>query len=484
MKKLQDILSPAFPYQVKGEANISIRSIVIDSREVQAGDLFVAIKGSLSDGHQYIEAAIAKGAIAICTEEKTDVEGICVIHTPDTHEALGYLSAAFYDHPSRKLKLIGVTGTNGKTTVATLLFRLFKHFGFTCGLISTVENMIQDKVIPSTHTTPDAVKLNALLHEMVEQGCTYCFMEASSHAIHQRRIAGLKWALAVFTNITHDHLDYHGTFDEYLKVKKLLFDGLQSDGLALVNKDDKNGMVMLQNCKAPSYTYALHAVADFKAKIIEHDFNGMLLKIDQKEAWYQLVGKFNAYNLLAVYGAAFLLDRTPDEIVTGLTSLPSVSGRFEYIKTAAGVIGVVDYAHTPDALENVLETINAIRSKNEQLITVVGCGGNRDHDKRPIMASVACKLSNRVILTSDNPRNENAEAILADMQTGVAAQYFKKVLKITDRAEAIKVAISLAGAGDIILLAGKGHEKYQEIKGVKYPFDDKQIFIETAQKMT
>jgi len=484
MKTLSNILTKDFKHHVHGSTNIDIKRIVIDSRQVQKGDLFVAIRGSLSDGHNYIQSAIEKGAIAICSEEKMDVSPeVTLIVTDDNHSALGHMSSEFYDRPSSKLKLIGVTGTNGKTTVATLLFHLFKNLGNTCGLISTVENMVDEEVIPSTHTTPDSIQLNALLAKMVERNCTYCFMEVSSHAIHQKRIAGLAFDIAVFTNITHDHLDYHKTFDEYIKVKKSLFDQLGPESFALINKDDRNSSVMTQNCKAFKYTYSLHSGSDFKAKIIEHDFNGMLLKIDNKEAWFQLVGKFNAYNILAAYGTAFLLEIPQERIITELTSLNSVSGRFEYIKTELGVIGVIDYAHTPDALQNVLETINAIRTTNEELITVIGCGGNRDHDKRPIMAAVACKLSNRVILTSDNPRTENPEAILADMQTGVQPQDFKKVLKITDRTEAIKTALSLAKEGDIILLAGKGHETYQEIKGVKYPFDDKKVFTEMASKM-
>jgi UDP-N-acetylmuramoyl-L-alanyl-D-glutamate--2,6-diaminopimelate ligase len=484
MKNLSDILSSNFTYQLTGSDDVEVNRIVVDSREVQTGDLFVAIRGSLSDGHLYIQSAIEKGASCICSEEIfSNPEGVTSIVTSDTHEALGHLSSEFYDKPSTKLKLVGITGTNGKTTVATLLFNLFKQKGNKCGLISTVENLIDDQVIQSTHTTPDAVSLNSLMADMVDYGCTYCFMEVSSHAIHQKRIAGLHYDVAVFTNITHDHLDYHKTFSQYIGVKKSLFDRLDSTALALVNKDDKNGLVMTQNCKAAKYTYSLHSVSDFKARIIEHDFNGMLLKIDSKEAWFQLVGKFNAYNLLAAYGTAFLLGMSEEDIITSLSSLQSVSGRFEYTKTELGVIGVIDYAHTPDALKNVLETINAIRTSNEQLITVVGCGGNRDHDKRPIMAATACKLSSKVILTSDNPRNENPEAILADMQTGVKPQDFKKVLKITDREEAIKTALSLASSGDIILLAGKGHETYQDIKGVKHPFDDKKVFTETANKM-
>jgi UDP-N-acetylmuramoyl-L-alanyl-D-glutamate--2,6-diaminopimelate ligase len=376
------------------------------------------------------------------------------------------------------MKLTAVTGTNGKTTVATLLHNLFRSFGHNVGLLSTVQNQINETVIPSTHTTPDSIKINELLSEMLEQGCEYCFMEASSHAIDQNRIKGLHFAGIIFTNITHDHLDYHLTFDNYIKAKKKLFDEVNEEAFALTNKDDKNGMVMMQNTKASRYTYSLKSMADFKAKIVESDFNGMLLNINEQEAWFRLVGNFNAYNLAAVYGAAFLLGKERDEIITHLSNISAVKGRFEYYRSNNGVIGIVDYAHTPDALKNVLSTINELRTRNEELITVVGCGGNRDAAKRPVMADVACELSTKVVFTSDNPRNEEPEAILDDMQKGVKPLHFKKTLRISDRKEAIKTAVSIAKKGDIILIAGKGHENYQEVKGVKHHFDDKEVLLE------
>ncbi len=486
MKPLASILPQHLSYSTVGSPVVDIAKLTLDSREVARGDVFVAIRGSLTDGHNYIDKAIELGASCIVCEEIPAVtpDDVCFIQFDNSSEALGHMASAYYDHPSHKLSLIGITGTNGKTTVATLLHQLYRTLGHNTGLLSTVENKINDDIYPSTHTTPHAIALNTMLAEMVEAGCEYAFMEVSSHALHQHRVTGLRFKLAAFTNITHDHLDYHKSFSEYRDVKKQLFDMLPSDAFALTNKDDKNGMFMLQNCDGTRYTYSLHSASDFKARIIEHDFGGMLLEIDKKEAWYHLVGKFNAYNILTVYATAFILGYESEEIITALTRLSAVSGRFEYVKTEKGLIGVIDYAHTPDALQNVLETINAIRSKNEQLITVVGCGGNRDHDKRPIMARVSADLSDRVIITSDNPRNENPEAILADMQTGIPPQHYKKVLKITDREEAIKTAISLAEPRDIILIAGKGHENYQDIKGVKHPFDDKEIFIKNAALLT
>ncbi len=486
MKRLIDILPKDHPYSVTGNKEVEIGQLHIDSRQIQPSDVFIAIDGNLVDGHRFIGAAIEKGAkVVVCEQLPTPLPpAVTFVQTQSTTHMVGLLASAYYDHPSKKLKLIGVTGTNGKTTVATLLCKLYLKLGFKTGLLSTVENRINNTVHPSTHTTPDAINLNKLLALMVADGCSHCFMEVSSHAIHQKRIGGLEFEMAAFTNITHDHLDYHNTFAEYRDVKKSLFDQLSPNAFALTNKDDKNGMVMVQNTKATKYTYALHSVSDFKARIIEHDFNGMLLEIDRKEAWYSLVGKFNAYNLLTVYATAFILGQESEQIITALTSLTAVSGRFEYIKAPNKVVGVIDYAHTPDALQNVLETINAIRSKNEQLITVVGCGGNRDHDKRPIMAKVSTELSDRVILTSDNPRSENPEAILADMQTGIPPQHYKKVLKITDREQAIRTALSLSQPNDIILIAGKGHETYQEIKGVKHPFDDKEIFIKNASQIS
>lgn len=482
MKILKNILPAAYPSDITGNIDAVVSNIHIDSRQIEKDNAFVAIRGNVVDGHNFIDKAIALGAsVIVCEELPGDVNAnTTYVVCKNTAEFAGPLAANFYDNPSEKLQVIGITGTNGKTTIATLSHQLFRAFGLSAGLLSTVENKINDEIYPSTHTTPDAISLNRLLHEMVKAGCEYAFMEVSSHAIHQHRIGGIHFKLAAFSNITHDHLDYHGSFAEYRDVKKSLFDHLDRDAIALTNKDDRNGMVMLQNTKATKYTYSLHSASDFKARIIEHDFNGMLLDIDRQEAWYHLVGEFNAYNLLTVYAIAFLLGRESQEIVTTLTSLHSVRGRFEYLKSPSNVIAVVDYAHTPDALKNVLETINNIRSKNEQLITVVGCGGNRDHDKRPIMAQISADLSDRVILTSDNPRTENPEAILADMQTGIPPQHYKKVLKITDREQAIRTAISLSQPNDIILIAGKGHETYQEIKGVKHPFDDKEIFIKNA----
>ncbi|MFT5723340.1 MAG: UDP-N-acetylmuramoyl-L-alanyl-D-glutamate--2,6-diaminopimelate ligase [Bacteroidia bacterium] len=486
MKNLNDILPVGFSVEIHGNKNASVNQLQIDSRKIDKGDCFIAIRGSITDGHEYIDAVTQNGASVIVCEILPDnpIPEVTYVQTENTASFLGPLASAYFNHPSHQLKLVGVTGTNGKTTVATLLYKLYRKLNFKAGLLSTVENKINDTIYPSTHTTPDAISLNKLLSEMVEAGCDYCFMEVSSHAIHQQRIGGLRFTLAAFTNLTHDHLDYHETFAKYRDVKKALFDNLDQNAFALTNKDDKNGVLMLQNSKAAKFTYALHSSSDFKARIIEHDFNGMLLNIDQKEAWYHLVGKFNAYNILTVYGTAFILGQESETIITALTSLTSVHGRFEYVKTPNNIIGVIDYAHTPDALKNVLETINAIRSKNEQLLTVVGCGGNRDHDKRPIMAEVSANLSDKVILTSDNPRSENPEAILADMQTGIPPQHFKKVLKITDREQAIRTALSLSKPNDIILIAGKGHENYQEIKGVRHPFDDKEIFIKNASQMT
>ncbi|MFT5513328.1 MAG: UDP-N-acetylmuramoyl-L-alanyl-D-glutamate--2,6-diaminopimelate ligase [Bacteroidia bacterium] len=486
MKQLTNILPKGFDLAIHGPSDCAVRELHIDSRQIGKDDVFFAIRGTLTDGHTYIDTAIKNGATVIVCESLPEIglDHITYVVCDNTASIVGPIASAYYDFPSNQLKLIGITGTNGKTTVATLLFKLFRTLGFDAGLLSTVENKINNKVYPSTHTTPDAISLNKLLAQMVDAGCTYCFMEVSSHAIHQKRIGGLYFTMAAFTNITHDHLDYHTTFAEYRDVKKYLFDQLDSNAFALTNKDDKNGLVMVQNSKATKYTYALHSASDFKARIIEHDFNGMLLEIDRKEAWYALVGKFNAYNLLTVYATAFVLGQEPENIITALTSLSAVSGRFEYIQAPNKVIGVIDYAHTPDALQNVLDTINAIRSKNEQLITVVGCGGNRDHDKRPIMARVSAEHSDRVILTSDNPRTENAEAILADMQVGIPPQHYKKVLKITDREQAIRTALSLSKPNDIILIAGKGHETYQDIKGVKHPFDDKEVFIKNASQIS
>jgi UDP-N-acetylmuramoyl-L-alanyl-D-glutamate--2,6-diaminopimelate ligase len=485
VKTIAELIQHSSVKQVIGDTQLTVLHLTYDSRNVGEGSLFFAVKGTQVDGHTFIQSVIEKGAAAIVCETlpATLDETVTYIQVNNTSEAMANIAAEFYNHPSRKLKLTAVTGTNGKTTVATLLFKLFRSFGYNVGLLSTVQNQINEEIIPSTHTTPDSIRINELLEMMVDNGCEYCFMEASSHAIDQNRIEGLHFAGTIFNNITHDHLDYHLTFDNYIKAKKKLFDTVNEDAFALTNKDDKNGMVMLQNTKATKYTFSLNSMADFKAKIIESDFNGMLLNIDGDKAWFRLVGNFNAYNLLAVYGAAFLLGKEKREIITHLSSIESVKGRFEYVRSENGVIAVVDYAHTPDALENVLSTINQLRTKNEQLITIVGCGGNRDAAKRPVMADVATELSTKVIFTSDNPRNENPETILDDMQKGVKPLHYKKTLRIADRKEAIKTAISMAAKGDIILVAGKGHENYQEIKGVKHHFDDKETVLELFKLM-
>lgn len=485
MKTIQQLTQAIPDAQVIGNANTTVLHLTYDSRMVGEGSLFFAVKGTQVDGHKYIADVIEKGAAAIVCEVLPDTldETVTYIKVSNTSEAMGLMAAEFYDHPSKKLKLTAITGTNGKTTVATLLFRLFRSFDHNVGLLSTVQNQINETVIPSTHTTPDSIRINELLEHMVDEGCEYAFMEASSHAIHQNRIKGLHFAGTVFSNITHDHLDYHGTFSNYINAKKKLFDDVNDDAFALTNKDDKNGLVMLQNTKATRYTYSLKAMADFKAKILESDFSGMLLNIDEQEAWFRLVGNFNAYNILAVYGTAFLLGKEKTEIIKHLSNIEAVKGRFEYVRSKDGVIAIVDYAHTPDALKNILDTINEIRTQNEQLITVVGCGGNRDAAKRPVMADIATEYSNKVIFTSDNPRDENPETILDEMQKGVKPLHFKKTLRITDRKEAIKAAIANANKGDIILVAGKGHENYQEIKGVKHHFDDKETVLELFELM-
>lgn len=479
MKTVAALVQSVDIKQIIGDISIAVLHLTYDSRMAGEGSLFFAIKGTNNDGHLFIEQVVEKGVAAIVCETlpASIDETVTYILVSNSSEAMALMAANFYEHPSQKLKLVAVTGTNGKTTVATLLFKLFRSFGHRVGLLSTVQNQIDDTVIPSTHTTPDSIRINELLEMMIDSGCEYCFMEASSHAIDQNRIAGLHFAGTIFNNITHDHLDYHHTFDNYIKAKKKLFDDVNEDAFALTNKDDKNGMVMLQNTKATKYTFSLSSMADFKGRIIESDFNGMLLNIDGDEAWFRLVGNFNAYNLLAVYGTAFLLGKPKLDIIQHLSSIESVKGRFDYVRSQKGIIGIVDYAHTPDALENVLKTINQLRTQNEQLITIVGCGGNRDATKRPVMADVATELSTKVIFTSDNPRNEDPELILDEMQKGVKPIHFKKTLRIADRKEAIKTAVSMAQKGDIILVAGKGHENYQEIKGVKHHFDDKEILL-------
>jgi len=466
--------------EIVGSTNVAISSVTFDSRKVKKDSLFIATRGTASDGHHYIELAIESGAVAVVCEDlpETLKENITYVKVLDSSASLGYIACNFYDNPSEKLKLVGITGTNGKTTTVTLLFNLFRGLGYNVGLLSTVENKINNTVIPSTHTTPDALALNELLAKMVDEGCQYAFMEVSSHAIVQHRITGVKFTGAAFSNITHDHLDYHKTFEEYIRAKKLFFDNLQDDAFALTNKDDRNGMVMLQNTKAKKYTYGLKSVADFKCRVVENHLNGLLLSIDNQEVWVKLIGSFNAYNVLVVYAVSQLLKQDKVQVLTTLSNLNSVEGRFQYIKSKTGIVAIVDYAHTPDALKNVLETIKDIRTGNEQVITLAGCGGDRDAAKRPIMAQIACEYSNKVILTSDNPRSENPEDILNQMQAGINPADAKKTLRISDRKEAIRTAVAFAKEGDIILIAGKGHEKYQEINGVKHPFDDFEIVKE------
>jgi UDP-N-acetylmuramoyl-L-alanyl-D-glutamate--2,6-diaminopimelate ligase len=478
MRNLSDIIQGLPFTELQGSADVAISAVVFDSRKVVPGCLFVAVRGTVVDGHNYIEQAIKDGAVAIICEELPghtagEVDFLMVANSA---EALGIVSANFYDNPSKKLKLVGVTGTNGKTTVATLLYQLFRDLGYKCGLLSTVENQINGKVIPSTHTTPDQVELNRLLDEMVAQGCDYCFMEVSSHAVAQHRISGLSFAGGIFTNLTHDHLDYHKTFDNYLKAKRAFFDGLSKNAFALTNSDDRNGNIMLQNTKAHRKSYGLKTMADYKAKILENQFGGLLLNIDNEEVWFKMVGSFNAYNLLAVFAAAMLLDQDRSKVLTSLSKLSGAEGRFDYVVGPDKVIGIVDYAHTPDAVQNVLSTIHDIRKGNEKVITVIGCGGDRDKTKRPVMAKVACEWSDKVILTADNPRSEDPEAIIKDMEQGVDIAFKRRTVSI-------KTACLLAQPGDIILLAGKGHEKYQEIKGVKNHFDDKEELLNQFKLM-
>jgi UDP-N-acetylmuramoyl-L-alanyl-D-glutamate--2,6-diaminopimelate ligase len=477
MKTLQQLLVQLKPLQVAGSLELSIGAIEIDSRKVKVGTAFIAITGVQTDGHAYINKAIELGAVAIVCETMPAelVDGIVYVKVANTQEAAARMAVELYNHPSAQVKLVGVTGTNGKTTIATILFKLFRQLGYKCGLISTVQNQIDDAIIPATHTTPDAISLNALLQQMVNEGCSYVFMECSSHAIHQHRITGLQFAGALFSNITHDHLDYHKTFDEYIRVKKKFFDDLPATAFAISNADDKRGEVMLQNTAATKYLYSLKTMAAFKGKILENALTGLVMTINDQEVHFRLIGTFNAYNLLAVYGAAICLGKESQEVLTALSMLTGAEGRFDYMISANNIIGIVDYAHTPDALENVLATIKKLRKGYEQIITVVGCGGDRDKTKRPIMAQAACDLSDRVILTSDNPRTEDPEAILRDMETGLSSSAKRKYITIVDRKQAIEEAVKIAKPEDIILVAGKGHEKYQDINGVKYPFDDKQI---------
>ncbi|MFN0189797.1 MAG: UDP-N-acetylmuramoyl-L-alanyl-D-glutamate--2,6-diaminopimelate ligase [Bacteroidia bacterium] len=483
MNLLSDLLYKAGIEEVSGDTSISIERVCFDSRKVEADTLFIAIRGTVVDGHHFFAEVIAKGATAIVCEEMPAerFQSITYVQVKDSSLALAIIAANFYDHPSEKLKLIGVTGTNGKTTVVTLLHALFRQLGYKVGLLSTVVNRINDLEIPSTHTTPDPLQLNALLAKMVDSECTYCFMEVSSHAVVQHRISGLQFDGGVFTNITRDHLDYHITFEEYIKAKQGFFNKLSSTAFALVNADDRNGKIMVQNSKAIVKSYSLMGVADFKAKILESSFAGLMLNMDGNDLLCRLSGKFNAYNLLSVYGVAMLMGEEKLAVLTAISTLQSPEGRFQRVESANGVIGIVDYAHTPDALQNVLSTIQDIRLGNEQIITVVGCGGDRDKGKRPQMAAIACDQSDRVILTSDNPRNEDPDQIIAEMKVGIPIHQQKKVLSVSDRREAVRTACALAKKGDIILLAGKGHEKYQEIKGVKHPFDDLQVLEESFE---
>ncbi len=477
MKALSEILRDVNVKQITGAADTMISGITYDSREVKAGSMFFAVKGTRVDCHSYIAQVIEKGAIAIVCENLPEniSGGVTYIQVDDSSYSSGTIASNWFGNPSRKLKLVGITGTNGKTTTVTLLFNLFRELGYHTGLLSTILNRIDEEIIPSTHTTPDAIQLNFLLDHMVKQGCSYCFMEVSSHAIVQNRIAGLTFTGGIFSNITHDHLDFHKTFDEYLKAKKRFFDELPSTAFALTNIDDRNGLVMLQNSKATKHTYSFQKMADFKGRIIEAPLDGLHLDLDGNEIWCRLVGKFNGYNLMAVYAAGVLLEQDPLEVLTILSNSESVEGRFDYIKSPQGIIGIVDYAHTPDALQNVLETINQLRTGNEMLITVVGCGGDRDKTKRPVMAKIAARLSDRVILTSDNPRSEVPEQIIAEMLAGVEKEFARNVQNITDRHDAIRIACAMSRDNDVILVAGKGHEKYQDIKGIKHPFNDKEI---------
>ncbi len=483
MKLLKDLLYGVSITERVGATQIAVSKVCFDSRTVSKGALFVAVRGTQVDGHEYIEKAIQLGACSIICEQLPEKleEKLSYIVVKDSAEALALVAANFFDNPSSKLKLVGITGTNGKTTTTTLLYKLFMQLGHKAGLLSTVKVCVGKEEFPATHTTPDPVQINFYLDKMVKAGCKYCFMEASSHGIHQRRTAGLSFTGAVFTNISHDHLDYHGNFEDYIKAKKRLFDELPKGAFMLTNADERHGMTMALNTKAKVHSFGLKSDADFKGRILEHQLNGMLLRLDKHEVWTKLIGRFNASNLIAIYGVAALLDQDPLQIATAISSLKSVAGRFQYIQKNE-LTAIVDYAHTPDALENVLKTIESIRTNNEKVITVVGCGGNRDKTKRPEMARIAVELSDQVILTSDNPRFEDPETIIKDMEAGVEMHQSHKTLKIVDRKEAIRTALSLGQAKDIILIAGKGHETYQEIKGERFPFDDLAIAKETLDQ--
>ncbi len=485
MSTLKDILYKVAIEAVKGPTDIAINKIDFDSRKIEANDVFVAIRGSISDGHDFIEKAIQKGATAVICDAFPDTinNEVTYVQVKDTNSALAFMAANYFSEPSKNLKLVGITGTNGKTTIASLLFQLFQKAGFKVGLLSTVKIVIDKVEHKATHTTPDSITINHYLKEMVDNGVEYCFMEVSSHGIHQKRTEALHFVGGIFTNLSHDHLDYHPTFAEYRDVKKTFFDNLPKSAFALTNSDDKNGQVMLQNTAARKRTYALKSYADYKAQILENQLSGLLLKINGNEVWVKLIGTFNAYNLLAIYGTAVELGMESLEVLRLLSDLESVSGRFQFIVSATNITAIVDYAHTPDALDNVLRTINDIRTTNEQLITVVGCGGNRDKTKRPIMADIATALSDKAILTSDNPRDEDPEVIISEMEKGVAPQNYKKLLAITDRKQAIKTACQLAQPNDIILIAGKGHETYQEVKGIRQHFDDMETVKEILEQL-
>ena len=485
MAELKDILYKVTINAVVGRTSVAINAIQFDSRVVSKGDVFVAIKGTTTDGHNYIEKALQLGAIAVVCEALPNhlENGITYVEVEDTSSALAYMASNYYENPSANLRLVGVTGTNGKTTVTTLLYQLFKNAGYKVGLLSTVRIMVDNTEYKATHTTPDSLSINKYLKLMNDAGVEFCFMEVSSHGIHQKRTEGLKFEGGVFTNLSHDHLDYHNTFAEYRDVKKAFFDYLPKQAFALVNIDDKNGLVMMQNTQAKKYTYALKTYADYKVQVLENELSGLLLKLNDSELWTRLIGTFNAYNVAAIYGAAELLGLEKVEILRLISELESVSGRFQYLISDEKITAIVDYAHTPDALKNVLETINSIRTKNEQLITVVGCGGDRDKTKRPKMGHIASTLSSKVIFTSDNPRSEIPEAIIEDIERGVEPQNFKKIISITDRKQAIKTACQMANSKDIILIAGKGHETYQEIKGERFDFDDYQIVQEYLKQL-
>jgi len=480
MKLLKDILYRVTINRVIGSTSVAINNIEFDSRKIEFNDVFVAIKGVLSDGHNYIEKATDLGALVIICEKIPDkiINGITYVEVDNSNIALSVLAANYYGNPSDDIQLIGITGTNGKTTVATLLYKLFKKAGFKVGLLSTVKILIDNKEYKATHTTPDSLTINRYLKEMVDEGIEFCFMEVSSHGIDQMRTRNLNFKGAVFTNLSHDHLDYHKDFAAYRNVKKMFFDQLPKNAFALTNSDDKNGKYMLQNTKAKKYTYALKSIADYKSQVLENQFNGLLLKINGQELWVKLIGNFNAYNLLAIYAVADLLGLENLEILQLMSELESVDGRFQYVVSKNNITAIVDYAHTPDALKNILETINAIRSKNEDLITIIGCGGDRDVAKRPKMGNIAASLSSKVIFTSDNPRSENPATIIESMEKGVSGENFNKTLSIADRKQAIKTACQLAKNGDIILIAGKGHETYQEINGKRIDFDDYKIINE------